>query len=206
LILVHNDEIYNRILDLGIDKQKVRILEDRPAEKMINGNWMESKNQILMPCSFSYDEPLETVFKAAKKIPEINIYLTGPMESAKISKYSIPSNVILTGYLSVKEYEKIFMESNAILGLTTEDHIQLSVANEAVGFGKPMILSNTKLLKKLFYKGAVYVDTLSPNSIVEGIKIALNDQSKLKEEILQLKSERTKDWMIHARKIKSLTP
>lgn len=199
IIIVHNTVIKDIAIGMGLDLKKTIILEDRPAAKNVEV-YIDSQsqyiNQVLMPCGFSKDEPLEVVFDAAKKIPEVTILISGPKErGVALFDYSKkPDNVHLVGYLSLKDYEILFMQSDVILGLTTEDHIQISVASEAVGMEKPMILSNTKLLSEMFNKGAVYVETLNADSIANGIKEALQNINILKQEVKILKQERNSKW------------
>lgn len=206
--IVHNTVIRDIAIGMGLDAEKTIILEDRPADKSVEINTVSHTkylNQVLMPCGFSKDEPLEVVFEAAKKIPEVTILISGPKErGVSLFDYSKkPENVKLVGYLSLRNYEILFAESDIILGLTTEDHIQISVANEAVGLEKPMVLSNTKLLAEMFDKGAVYVETLSADSIASGIKKALQNIDILKQEITILKKERIYKWDNMALKLKN---
>jgi glycosyltransferase involved in cell wall biosynthesis len=199
VIIVHNHVIYDIAVNLGININKLIILEDKPAVYDMNKPVppkMSDQYQVLMPCSFGIDEPLEVVFDAARKIPDVNILISGDSKRGKhLFNYSKkPENVKFTGYLSCEDYETTFRQSDLILGLTTEDHIQLSVANEATGFEIPMALSNTKLLRELFNKGAIYVETLNADSIAAGIIEALAKKEILKKEIQLLKIERNQKW------------
>ncbi|TCK84946.1 hypothetical protein C8N28_0242 [Albibacterium bauzanense] len=208
LILVHNHVIERIAIERGVKASKLLVLETKPAYK--NTQNISSYNLniqtpwILMPCAFAIDEPISVVFEAAKLIPEIQILISGDTRRAvgihDLNK--IPENVTLTGYLSEDDYESLFIQAHAILGLTTESHIQLSVANEATGFEKPMILSDTELLRDLFNKGAVYVDTLSPMSLAEGIKTAILNKDSLAEDVRVLKIERNKKWEMQATRTK----
>jgi len=204
LILVHNYLIKEIAEDFGLDKGKLVILEDKPAIKNFSFEVQEISAKsptVLMPCSFNADEPIDVVFEAAKQIPEINLLISGPKDKGKLlfdfSKK--PDNVQLIGYLSLEDYEKVFRNSDVVLGLTTEDHIQLSVANEATGFEIPMVISDTPLLRNLFNKGAVYVETMNSHSIANGIKEALNNKERLDREVKELKTERIQKWEQMAR-------
>ncbi|RDC54272.1 glycosyltransferase [Pedobacter chinensis] len=199
IILVHNYLIKEIAEDFGLDKEKLVILEDKPAIKnsSLKGDVLPSKKTtVLMPCSFNADEPIDVVFEAASQIPEIDFLISGPKDKGELlfdfSKR--PENVQLIGYLSLEDYERVFRSADAVLGLTTEDHIQLSVANEATGFEIPMVISDTPLLRNLFNKGAVYVETLNSQSIANGIKEALDNRKKLKNEVKELKTERIQKW------------
>jgi glycosyltransferase involved in cell wall biosynthesis len=190
-------------LDLGVDATKMMVLETKPAEKKITKEVparTADRPQVLMPCSFNIDEPVDTVFEAAKQIPHIDILISGPQERG-VSRFDYskkPDNVKLLGYLSSEEYETAFRQSDVVLGLTTEYHIQLSVANEATGFEVPMVISDTKLLRELFYKGAIYVETLNPTAIASGILEAIDKKLVMKNEVALLKKERIVRWNILA--------
>jgi glycosyltransferase involved in cell wall biosynthesis len=200
IIIVHNRVIRDIASNLGIDSKKLIILEDKPTAKNQNNKHICSlkteRPQILMPCSFNVDEPLDIVFEAARQIPDVDILISGDAKrGASLFDYSKkPDNVNLLGYLPQDDYETVFIQSDLILALTTEDHIQLSVANEAVGFEVPMVISDTKLLQELFNKGAIYVETLNASSIAKGITTALQTIDILKIEIKELKIERNQRW------------
>jgi len=199
LIIAHNSVIRDIALELGVDGNKMMVLETKPAEKKITREVpakTSDRPQVLMPCSFNIDEPVEVVFDAAKQIPNVDILISGPSERG-ISRFDYskkPDNIKLLGYLSSEEYETTFRQSDIVLGLTTEYHIQLSVANEATGFEVPMVISDTKLLRELFYKGAIYVETLNATSIASGIVEALDKKLVMREEVAQLKKERMIKW------------
>jgi glycosyltransferase involved in cell wall biosynthesis len=199
IVVVHNGAIRDIAASSGINPDKLIVLEDKPAQKKLDGA-VSRKNterpQVLMPCNFNVDEPLETVFDAARQIPDVNILISGQKErGASLFDYSKkPDNVTFTGYLSLKDYETVFRQSDLALGLTTENHIQLSVANEAAGFEIPMVISDTRLLRELFDKGAVYVETFSADSIAAGIREALTKINVLRDEVKVLNVERNRRW------------
>lgn len=206
IILVHNEDIYYEVIrEHHIDESKCYILEDKVPkvfERDVNCNINKS---ILFPASFNMDEPIKEIIESAKTLSDFTFYITGEKEKA-IQNHNvreIPENVKFTGWLSNEDYKKLFSSVDIILGLTLIDGIQLSVANEAVGNCKAMVLSNTNTLKKLFYKGAVYVDP-TPTSISAGIIKAIEHKELLIEESTQLRTEREKNWIVDANKIKSL--
>lgn len=200
IIIVHNSVIKGVAVDLGINESKIVVLETRPAirnvDYMKKEEVLTARPRVLMPCSFNIDEPLNVVFEAAKYIQGVDILISGPFKKgAELFDFSkIPGNVKLLGYLPKDEYECIFNQVEVVLGLTTEDHIQLSVANEAVGFEVPMVISDTLLLRELFYKGAIYVETLNAKSIASGIMKALDSRETLKSEVRILQKERLQRW------------
>lgn len=209
IIITHNHVIKERAIERGVDRAKVRVLETKPAAgapKATSGFDLGIKNSwILMPCAFAEDEPMSVVFEAARMIPDVTFVLTGNTKrAAGIHDLSnIPSNVVLTKYLSKEDYESLLAKTDAVLGLTTEHHVQLSVANEATGFEKPMVLSDTPLLRELFSRGAVYVETLNPISLANGIQEAIRTKEFLTGETKKLKEERNSKWQNQALQIKN---
>lgn len=208
IIITHNRVIRDLAIEQGADPKKMMVLETKPAQKApairsafnldLKGPW------ILMPCAFAEDEPLTVVFEAAKLIPDITVVISGDVRRGggfhDLSK--LPSNVKLAGYLSKEDYEALFSKTDAVLGLTTEPHVQLSVANEATGFEIPMVLSDTPLLRELFSRGAVYVNTFDPVSMAEGIRHAVQNKEDLRQEVKQLKIERNAKWQGQAESLK----
>jgi hypothetical protein len=64
------------------------------------------------------------------------------------------------------------------------------------------MISDTKLLRELFNKGAIYVETLNVNSIANGINEAFKKIDILKDEIKILKIERNHKWENMAKSLK----
>ncbi len=182
----------------GEKRPRIEVREPEPV-------WADRRSPfVLHPCSFDPDEPIRSVFAAACMIPDIRFVITGNAARAQgVHRLEgIPANVTLAGFLPKAEFNRCLLRADLVLGLTTRDDIQLSVANEAVGFCRPMVISDTPLLKSLFYKGAVYVDSLRPESISSGCVRALADRRKLEEEVVQLKRERNQRWLEQAGKIR----
>jgi hypothetical protein len=207
LIITHNHVIRDLAIKIGVNSEKLFVLETKPAYKDLKNveGYISKYNSpwILMPCGFAEDEPLSVVFEAARQIQHVTFVISGNKKRAEgiHDLTNAPSNVIFTGYLTTEEYEGLFTSSDAVLGLTTEHHVQLSVANEATGFEKPMILSDTELLRELFNKGAEYVETLDSKSMALGIIKAIENKTKLGEEVKVLKEERNKKWNNQAQTI-----
>ena len=90
-------------------------------------------------------------------------------------------------------YKSFVREADVVLGLTLVEGIQLSVANEGVGYGKALVLSDTELLRTLFPKGAVYVKP-DPHDIAKGIRTALARRHELELQADELRAERVERW------------
>jgi glycosyltransferase involved in cell wall biosynthesis len=200
IVLIHNDAVKEQALMNGVGCQHLYVLETPPASvenPKIENQELFSHPWILCPCSFNQDEPIQAILDAARLAPEITFVLSGKVSRAKgIHDLSnIPSNVILPGFLPTAEFNSLLCNTDIVLGLTKLEGIQLSVANEAVGCGKPMVLANTKILNELFYKGAIYVNAIDPDSIAQGCREAFLKKNELSKEVRELALERKQRWL-----------
>lgn len=121
-------------------------------------------------CAYSEDEPLEEVIEAARRMPSVNFYITGSLQRAPqkiIQKAS--ENVIFTDFIPDRDYNALLQGSDVVLSLTASDCTMQNGAYEALALGRPIITSDSPVLRKAYPRGAVFVD----NS-VEGIVGAIN--------------------------------
>lgn len=174
-VLVHNKQVAQDYSGHFGAAANLHILEDRSVELRVETRTkVTHHDSILFPCSFDEDEPIGIVFEAALKVPEARFCITGKHEGKLPCATALlkPSNVELLGFLPIEQFDDLLASAGAVLGLTTRDNVQLSVANEAISYGKAMVLSDTPTLRELF-DGARFVDTLDPNSIASGVKDVL---------------------------------
>ena len=209
VVLVHNDFVKEQALAAGVISKGLYVLEDRPSILECEG--IQERDSffrpwVLFPCSFNTDEPIAAVLAAARLVPHITFVLTGDKIRAKGNHdlSDIPPNVILPGFLPTAEYDRLLCNTDAVLGLTTLEGVQVCTANEAVGTGKALVLSETKLLKQLFYKGAVYVKSDNPKSIAQGCLEAISRKNELIPQIVELKTEREQRWVRQAEKVDAI--
>ena len=200
LVLVHNDYMVKVAQAVGIKLDLVRVLEDVPANISSCGKETAipdvPRPWLLFPASFHEDEPIEELLKAAELVPKASFLITGNYKASrnKNIEWDIPPNVNLLGYLPVDTFDACLRACDVVIGLTTEEGVQLCAAGEAVGIGKPMVLSGTDVLKKLFHKGAVFVDSSNPESIARGCRDALGRLKILAAESSALREERKQMW------------
>jgi hypothetical protein len=210
LVIVHNDDVKQDALGLGVVYQQLYVLEDPPA--VLGTNVLSKKDNfyiepwILCPCSFNKDEPIKAILDAARLTPEITFVLTGNKKRAlgNHDLSHLPANIKLPGFLPTETFDKLLTSATIVMGLTILDGIQLSVANEAVGVGQAMVLANTNTLKQLFYKGAVYVDPQNARSIAAGCRDAIARHDALTSEVFELREERQNSWLEQAQKIENV--
>jgi glycosyltransferase involved in cell wall biosynthesis len=90
------------------------------------------------------------------------IYISGnPKSHIEKIKAEIPDNVVPMGYLPEEEYLRMMSSCDLILDLTTREDCLVCGAYEALGMGKPMLLSDTAVNREYFRKGVLYTDNSS---------------------------------------------
>jgi glycosyltransferase involved in cell wall biosynthesis len=204
VILVHNEAMYEQASVIGWPMEKVHVLEDVPpvltdvkpiglARSQIDA----PKPWVVFPGSFAADEPIAEVMEAARLAPELTFIITGRPERAARNGHDVsqlPSNMRLPGFLSIDVFDDLLREADVVLGLTREEGIQLSVCNEALGFRRPLVTSDTAILRQLFSEAAVMVSTSDPRSIADGCREALTNHEHRSELSGLLAIQRMKAW------------
>ena len=205
VVVVHNNAVLPKVEAMGIKLGVVRVLEDPPALMREAPRLADpfSHPWVLFLASFNPDEPIKELYAAARLAPEINFVLAGDPTRASGRHYlgARPPNVYLPGYLSGEALDSAIMSTDAVLALTKLADAQLSSAGEAIGAGRPMVLSDTPVTRDLYYKGGVFVDTRSPASIVMGCRAAIEGGKRLAAESLALRDERYTRWRSQAEAI-----
>jgi len=204
VILVHNDAVLKQAESNCWPMAKVLVLEDVPAmgkDQPPTGLALKHitapKPWVVFPASFADDEPIAEVLAAARLAPEITFIVTGRTPTYKLHGHKIdelPANVILPGFLPVDLFDDILREATVVMGLTIEEGIQLSVCNEALGFGRPLVTSDTKILRRLFGDAAVLVDARNPIDIVAGCRDAVAHTALYAGKSRALSIARTAKW------------
>lgn len=200
LVLVHNADVYAEAVSIGLSKDNLFVLEDCPFELSSASPHRQSRPFIIFPCSFDVDEPIDKVVDAARLLPDVDFYVSGRYEG-KISPtllQALPDNVKLTGYMPKADFEALLCGADAVLGLTTRDSVQLSVANEGISAGRPLVLSNTRTLRSLYGECAVFVDNKSSQSMAAGLQEAISQTAKFESLSKELSESRHQRWLQQA--------
>jgi glycosyltransferase involved in cell wall biosynthesis len=131
-------------------------------------------------CSFSDDEPVDEVLKAARSLDRsVVVHVTGNgREYLSRVKDGIPENVVFTGFLPERDYQSLLGASDAIIALTRDEHLLLCGAYEAVSLAKPLILSDTECVRDYFRDGPVYTRN-SGGDLAKAMRWAIGNRRAL---------------------------
>lgn len=200
LVLVHNAESRLVAEKAGVTPAKIRILEDLPPTLAARppgaaGGGAAEGPYVLAPCSFLADEPIPVLIAAARLAPEIRFLITGSRRKAEALGFAAdaPENVRFTDYLPLAEFERLLLEAPVVLGLTDAEGVQLSVANEALGAHRALVLSDTRILRAMFGEAALFARN-EPAELAARLREALARRPELEARSAALKTRRQRDW------------
>ena len=143
---------------------------------------------------YAEDEPLDRVFEAAARLPDVSFYITGNSKRIAPKLMSVkPDNCHLTGYIPYEQYVGLMRQVDTVIDLTDRDHTLLLGAFEAVSLGTPLIISDWPILREYFSHGAVHVANTA-DAICEGIQQAKREHTTLRKEIALLRDELQNEW------------
>ena len=154
-----------------------------------------SSPSVLFICTWASDEPYLEVIKAAARIdPRIRIFITGNSKGReRLAGASLPTNVVLTGFVSEERFIQLLHSVDVVMDLTTLDDCLVCGAYEAVGAGQPMVLSDTRALRDYFHQGALFAAS-EADSIARAIETAVANRAELKAKVEALKQELSESW------------
>jgi glycosyltransferase involved in cell wall biosynthesis len=183
------------------------ILQDKFPTMGLGGlRCLTGAKNIVSICSFSGDEPVDAVIKAAKLInPDWHVYITGDSRKFMSKQYlyeSPPRNVTLTGFLSDSDYQTLLRSANLLLVLTTAEELLTCGAYEGISLGKPLVLSDTEAIKAYFSEGVLYCQ---PNgeSIAAAIETAFSNEERFASGVKKLRERLETNWQRRFERLRS---
>lgn len=192
LSIVTNESYSKLLTSIGA---KAIIISDVPFENKLTTDErikLSENINVCYVCNYSADEPFLEVFAAANKLENIKIHVTGNFKKANVLPQDYP-NVHFTGFLSTEDYKKYINSVDILMTLTTRENTMQRAGSEAISVGKPLITSDTQMLRNYFKHGTIFVNNTS-NGIASGILKAIEKLLVLKEEILLMKNERKTEF------------
>lgn len=202
IVLVHNKEIAREAIALGLVGERLMVLEDAPAapggvlEEAFAADELPMR-WFLFPASFAKDEPITEILEVARRCDDVGFIITGnPREDAHRDLVeNAPKNVRFTGFVTIQQLDWLLTNCTGVLAQTRLNNVQLSACNEAVGFGKPMVVSDTNTLREIFTgAGAVFVNSADVSDIARGVREVCERLDELLDEARDFKQRRWRDW------------
>jgi hypothetical protein len=181
------------------------VLENPVRELKLETHFSVKKRPAVgMVSSFSSDEHILDVVKAAGEIRNVSFYITGDKGKApREILNSASDNIQFTGFIKGKEYYEFLKAMDFIIVLTDREESALLGAYETISAETPLVLSKTNTMTHYFPLGAVFVRNISVE-IKEGIEKALKEKGKLVKEIKELKVQKLRRQNENFSKIENL--
>jgi len=177
--------VTNDYLKIVVEEKGGRgfVLEDKlPVFGTLSKCSLQGKFNVVFICTYAQDEPYNEVIQAAELLPESTyIYITGKVPSS-LKFLNAPNNLVLTGYLSERDYADLLFAADVIMDFTTLEWCLVCGGYEAISLGKPFVTSDTTALRQLFGEAAIYSNH-NPSNIVNCIKMAEDMQGLYLEKI-----------------------
>ena len=144
--------------------------------------------------TFAQDEPVEIIFEAAERVPDVRFYLLGNPELAPRHWIrEAPDNVSFTGYVVGEDYWRRLDRAAGIIVLTTHAHSLLGGAQDGMHIGRPLLLSDQPALREYFTSGTVFIENTA-DGLVDGVETVLRRGAELEREIVDLREETDARW------------
>ncbi|GFO63691.1 glycosyltransferase [Geomonas paludis] len=190
--VVTNKELANVVVKNG---GRAFVLPDRLPEvpRGIYPFSFEAKFNFAFVCSFNPDEPFNEVVEAVKRLPDdICVYVTGRYPKG-ISRDELPKNLVLLGFIPDNDYWSLISSVDAIIVLTTRENCLVCGAYEGVALNKPMVLSDTSIMREYFSAGVEYAFPTA-DAVKEAILTVIEKKEKLQREVSDLKCRLGERW------------
>lgn len=150
---------------------------------------------VMVVNTWAVDEPLDAVLRAARDVPDATFHVTGKRDDRFDNLADVPPNVLFTGFLDHPDYVALMRAVDAVMCLTTRDHTMQRGACEALALARPIITSDTALLRDYFARGTVHVNNTSA-AIRGGIGEMMRHYGRYATSIRELRDLRFREWTV----------
>jgi glycosyltransferase involved in cell wall biosynthesis len=142
-----------------------------------------SRQTILAPLNYAFDEPVRELLEAAAMAPEIHMTFTGRAPDWVVQ--SAPENCSVVGWLSRPDYKSLLSQASGVVCLTSRELTMQMGAFEALEYGIPKLASGTAVLRDyLDQGGVVFVEDHTPAALAAGMRELWRERERLRTEAL----------------------
>jgi glycosyltransferase involved in cell wall biosynthesis len=144
--------------------------------------------RVVVAGSLDGNEPVVAAVEAARLMPDVEVRLTGDEHRVPISvRRGASHNVVFTGWLDYPKFLGELLAANVVGVFSTDPHIMNRSAFEAVGLGRPLVLTDFPGLRARFGEGALFAPN-DPEQMAAALKEALDQQNALAVKSGQLRA------------------
>jgi glycosyltransferase involved in cell wall biosynthesis len=185
-VLLHTDEL--EALVTGWGARAMVVPDDLPSADEARPQERDGRTRVLIAGSLDSNEPVATVVEAARLLPDLELRFTGdPSLVPDRVRAEAPPNVVWTGYLAYPVFLGELEAADVVGVFSTDPRIMNRAAFEAVGLGRPLVLSDLPGLRDRFSSAALFAAN-EPAAIAGVLRGALDEKSELARRSVALQS------------------
>ncbi|MCU1569982.1 MAG: glycosyl transferase group 1 [Naasia sp.] len=148
---------------------------------------LEEDSFVLVPVAYAHDEPLQEILAAASASPDLRWVLTGRAPDSLVRQ--APANVLFPGFVDDAVFQRLLTTAGVVLAATTEEHTMQRSGYEALSAGRPLVTTDTAVLREYFGDAAPHVPADGPG-ILAGVRTVLARRDFYLQAMLALRDER----------------
>jgi hypothetical protein len=193
VVLLHTEELREMVESWGA--RAMLVPDDLPDVSEASPPASVRGQRVSIAGSLDTNEPVAEVIEAARLLPGVEFRFTGdPSLIPEKVRSAAPSNVVLTGYLKYPLFLGELLGADVVGVFSTDPRIMNRAAFEAVGLGRPLVLSDLPALKGRFAEAALFCAN-EPAQIASTLALAIQQRSELsaRSDALQVKLRYQRD-------------
>lgn len=177
VVLLHTVEAESLVRGWGA--RALLLPDDLPDSREAGPRPRAAGPSVLVAGSFDSNEPVSEVVEAARRLPDVEFRFTGdPSLLPANLRAGAPGNAVFTGYLPYRAFLGELQAADVVGVFSTDPQIMNRAAFEAVGLGRPMVLSDLAGLRSRFGTAALFCPN-DPGAIAETIARGIQNQNEL---------------------------
>jgi len=123
---------------------------------------------------------------AAALLPDVEVRVTGDVAGVPAAvRRTAPPNVVFTGFLAYPAFLGEMRAADVVAVFSTDPHIMNRAAFEAVGLGRPLVLSDLPAVRSRFGDAALFAGN-DPEAMAGAVRSALAQGQDLAAKSTQL--------------------
>jgi glycosyltransferase involved in cell wall biosynthesis len=175
--LLHTEELEVLVSMWGA--RALLVPDDLPTVAEASHEVRGANTRVVIAGSLDSNEPVETVVNAARLLPDVEFRFTGDPSVLPVGlRAGAPANVVFTGYLAYPVFLGELRNADVVGVFSSDPRIMNRAAFEAVGLGRPLVLSDLPALKGRFASAALF-SANEPAAIADAISRALETRDEL---------------------------
>jgi hypothetical protein len=190
-VMVCSDALAERVAAWG--GRPLIVHEAPPLETVAPAREVHAEPRVLVPGSFSTDEPIADAVAALRQLPGVVLDFCGSIERLPPALVGgAPPSARFHGRLAHEAYVQAIARADVVLALTTRPESVLRVACEAVWHGRPLVVSDLPINRALFPHAVHVANTAA--GIAAGVSDALVRHAELRDRAPQARALQKARW------------